>query len=185
MIEIKPLRLDGTYEIALSPIQDERGYFLMTYRHSLFVERGLVTEWVQENQSLSRRKGTIRGLHFQMPPYAETKLVRVLSGAAWDVFVDLRRGSLTYGQWDCLELSADNQRMVYIPRGFAHGFCTLTEDVLVAYKVDAYYTPEAQAGLLWNDETLGIPWPVEGEPVLSPKDRTLPAFLTFQSPFDV
>ena len=183
MIELKPLRLAGTYEIALSPIYDERGYFLTTYQTRLFAEHGLVTDWAQENQSLSQQKGIIRGLHFQMPPHTETKLVRVLHGQVWDVFVDLRKGSPTYGQWDSVLLSAENPNMVYIPKGFGHGFCTLTEDVLVSYKVDEYYAPSAQAGLLWNDPTLAIEWPVAGEPLLSEKDQELPLFATFDSPF--
>jgi len=124
----------------------------------------------------------IRGLHFQVPPHTETKLVRVIVGVILDVFVDLRRNSGTYGQWDALELSAENQRAVYIPKGFGHGFCTLTEQAILLYKVDAFYMPEFEGGLRWNDETLGIQWPVEN-PFVSAKDTSWPAFRDFSSPF--
>ena len=153
------------------------------YDDSIFADKGLTTSWVQENQSLSNSKGLIRGLHFQRPPHAETKLVRVVVGAIWDVFVDLRRNSDTYGLWDALELSAENKMMVYIPKGFAHGFCTLSEQTLVLYKVDAYYMPEFEGGLKWDDEALGIQWPVDN-PHLSVKDTTRwSTFRDFVSPF--
>jgi len=181
-MEIRPLKLEGTYAIQLKAHRDDRGYFVETYCERVFREHGLVTAWVQENQSLSARKGLIRGLHFQRPPHAQTKLVRVVAGAAWDVFVDLRRSSPTYGRWDALELSEENQVIAYIPRGFAHGFCTLTERAIVTYKVDDYYAPDCDTGLRWNDETLGIPWPA-AEAILSPKDRAQPLFRDFVSPF--
>lgn len=180
IIEIQPLPLAGAYEITLSPIEDARGYFVTTYRAELFQQHDMVTDWVQENQSLSRQKDTVRGLHFQYPPHNETKLVRVIAGVALDVMVDLRKESPTYGQWAAVELSGNN--MVYIPKGFAHGFCTLTTDVLVAYKVDAYYAPDAQGGLRWNDPTLAIEWPCDN-PLLSEKDRNLPFLADFESPF--
>lgn len=168
-MEIKSLRLQGTYEITMNPWHDTRGYFMRTYDEAIFREHGLTTCWVQENQSLSTRKGLIRGLHFQKPPYAETKLVRVVIGTVLDVFVDLRKSSNNYGQWDAIELSEENQKLVYIPKGFAHGFCTLTEKALVLYKVDAPYHPESEGGLRWNDESLGIHWPVD-KPYLSVKN---------------
>jgi dTDP-4-dehydrorhamnose 3,5-epimerase len=182
MIDIRPLTLAGTYEIKLKPLGDERGYFLTTYQQRAFEEAGLVTGWVQENQSLSTRQGVIRGLHFQAPPHAQTKLVRVLLGAALDVFVDIRRGSPTYGQWDAIELSDVNHRAVYVPQGFAHGFCTLAERVLIAYKVDDYYAPENEGGLMWNDPDLGIDWPTT-TPALSGRDQAWPPFAEFVSPF--
>lgn len=181
-MQIKPLKLLGTYEVLLDPKHDKRGYFMRTYDEALFREHGLTTSWVQENQSLSTRKEVIRGLHFQKPPYAELKLVRVVVGAIFDVFVDLRKASKTYGQWDSIMLSADNDKVVYIPKGFAHGFCTLTEKTAVLYKVDAYYTPEFEGGIRWNDKTLGIQWPANS-PYLSAKDRALPSFDEFVSPF--
>jgi dTDP-4-dehydrorhamnose 3,5-epimerase len=182
-MEITPRRLNGTYQIVLAPHGDERGYFMRVWDEQLSRQHGLTTAWVQENQSLSRRKGIIRGLHFQRPPHAETKLVRVAAGAILDVFVDLRKGSHTYGQWDSLELSAENHRVVYIPRGFAHGFCTLTDEALVVYKVDAYYAPESEGGLRWDDEVLRINWPTR-DPFVSDRDKRLPSFKEFVSPFE-
>lgn len=181
-MKIKPLRLDGTYEIIVTPKYDDRGYFMRVYDEEILREHGLKTFWVQENQSLSARKGLIRGLHFQKPPYAETKLVRVVAGAVFDVFVDLRRNSNTYGQWDALELSAENQKIVYIPKGLAHGFCTLTKNTMVLYKVDAFYMPEYESGLQWDDKDLDIQWPVT-KPYLSDKDASWGSFRNFISPF--
>jgi dTDP-4-dehydrorhamnose 3,5-epimerase len=182
-MEITPLRLNGTYQIVLAPHCDERGYFMRVWDEQLSRRHGLTTAWVQENQSLSRRKGIIRGLHFQRPPHAETKMIRVAVGAILDVFVDLRKGSHTYGQWDSVELSAQNHRWVYVPRGFAHGFCTLTEEALVVYKVDAYYAPESEGGLRWDDDVLRITWPTR-DPLVSDKDKRLPSFKEFVSPFE-
>jgi dTDP-4-dehydrorhamnose 3,5-epimerase len=172
-MDIRPLKLPGTYEIAPTPKMDDRGYFMRVFDAGLFRRHGLVESWAQENQSLSARKHLIRGLHFQRPPHSETKLVRVVRGAAYDVFVDLRRDSPTYGKWDGLELSEDRGNLVYIPKGFAHGFCTLCENVVVLYKVDAYYAPDFEDGLAWNDPELGIQWPTT-DPYLSPKDAGWP-----------
>lgn len=181
-MDFRPLSCEGSYEIRPEVREDARGYFMRTYDRELFAAQGLVTAWVQENQSLSARRGTIRGLHFQVPPFAETKLVRVVSGAVLDVFVDLRKGSATYGRHEAIELSALNRSMAYIPRGFAHGFCTLTEDVVVQYKVDSPYAPAHEGGIRWDDETLRIPWPA-AEPFLSPRDQGLGPFLGWVSPF--
>lgn len=181
-MEIRPLRLEGTYLITPSPIRDARGYFMRCWDRALAEQHGLTTGWVQENESFNHRRATLRGLHFQTPPHAETKLVRVSAGAVFDVFVDLRRDSETYGQWDSVELSAENGRLVYIPRGFAHGYCTLTDKAVVFYKVDQYFAPDAQGGLRWDDPTLGIRWPTR-DPVLSERDRDLPTFDKFESPF--
>lgn len=181
-MKISPLKLKGTYEITLNPHQDERGYFMRTYDEAIFNQYGMTNNWVQENQSLSKKKGIIRGLHFQNPPQAETKLVRVVLGAIVDVFVDLRKNSETYGQWDSIELSEENYKAVYIPKGFAHGFCTLTENALVCYKVDSFYAPEAEGGLKWNDSELGIEWPVS-HPLVSDKDSKLSNFRDFVTPF--
>jgi dTDP-4-dehydrorhamnose 3,5-epimerase len=182
-MEIRPLRLSGAFGITLEPIRDQRGYFLRAYDETIFAEHGLTNHWVQENEALSKRNGVIRGLHFQRPPYAETKLVRVVHGAVLDVFVDLRRSSPTYGQWETVELSEENHKAVYIPRGFAHGYAALTDISLVLYKVDAPYTAAYEGGLRWNDTALAIPWPVP-EPVLSAKDLALPTMNNFVSPFD-
>lgn len=181
-MEIKPLRLKGTYEIILDPKRDERGYFARVYDEAIFAEYGLTTSWVQENQSLTKRMGTIRGLHFQRPPYAETKLVRVADGEVYDVFIDLRKESHTFGHWDSVYLSSDKLNMVYIPKGFAHGFCSLSDETLVTYKVDAVYSPDYEGGIRWNDGSLKIPWPATS-PLISEKDIMLPLFDEFTPPF--
>lgn len=178
----RPLGLRGAWEIEATPVGDQRGYFVRTYDKDLFGQRALQTHWAQENQSWSARRGTIRGLHFQRPPHAETKLVRVVSGAILDVLVDLRRASPTYGRWEALELSADNFRMAYVPRGFAHGFCTLADDSVVAYKVDAPYAADAEGGLPWDDPDIGIAWPAD-DPIVSERDRGHAPFQAFRSPF--
>jgi dTDP-4-dehydrorhamnose 3,5-epimerase len=182
MPKFEPLPLSGAYVITLEPIGDRRGYFVETYRADAFAKHGLATDWLQENQSLSSRKHTLRGLHLQMPPYSQAKLFRVLQGAVLDVIVDVRVGSSTYGQHAAVEISDSNNKLIYIPHGFAHGFCTLTEDVIVSYKVDAYYAPQSEAGLLWNDPALSIDWPCE-TPILSEKDGQLPTLAEFESPF--
>lgn len=181
-MDIQPLSLAGAYAIRLQPHRDDRGYFEVTYGRDEFEKHGLATDWVQDNQSLSGRRGIVRGLHFQRPPHAETKLLRVVAGAVWDVFVDLRKASPTFGRWEAIELSSDNHMMVYIPKGFAHGFCTLTDTAVVAYKVDAFFSPSASAGVRWNDESLAISWPTT-DAFLSPRDRELPLLREFESPF--
>jgi dTDP-4-dehydrorhamnose 3,5-epimerase len=181
-MEIRPLKLSGTYEILLQPRGDERGYFMRVYDVDTFRTGNLSTQWVQENEAFSSRKGVLRGLHFQKPPFAETKLVRVVLGAVLDVFVDLRRGSKSYGQWDALELTGQTQRALYLPPGFAHGYCTLSDESLVFYKVDSRYAPEAEGGIRWNDPDLAIPWPVES-PLVSAKDLKWPLLREFETPF--
>jgi len=180
-MQIEPLRLAGTCLITPKRFRDTRGYFTETYRTEIFAKHGLVTDWVQENQSLSQR-GVLRGLHFQLPPHSETKLIRVVRGAILDVFVDLRKDSPTFCQWDAVELNDENLRMAYIPKGFAHGFCALSEWVVVTYKVDSYYAPGAVAGLRWDDPAFNIDWPMEA-PLLSEKDAALPFLEDFPSPF--
>lgn len=182
-MDIRPLRLSGAFEIVLQPKSDERGYFARAYDRALFAQSGLTTCWAQENEALSVRKGIIRGLHFQKPPHAETKLVRVVRGAILDAFVDLRRASPTFGQWAIVEISEENHKAVYIPKGFAHGYCTLTDLSLVLYKVDAPYAAEAEGGLRWDDPDLAIPWPVQNA-ITSAKDRALGRFRDFVTPFD-
>jgi len=182
-MNIRPLKLAGSYEIQLKPLRDERGYFMRAYDEVIFREHGLSTAWAQENQSSSLRRGVVRGLHFQKPPHAETKLIRAVVGAVLDVFVDLRKSSPTYGQWDSVELNANNMNYVYVPRGCAHGYCTLTEESTVLYKVDSRYAPEAEGGILWNDPDLAITWPVES-PLISAKDAKWPLFRDFITPFD-
>ena len=177
-MKIRYRKFTGVFEITLEPHEDERGFFMRIYDKLIFQKHNIDRIWVQENHSKSIKKGIIRGLHFQFPPYTETKLVRCIRGAIFDVFVDLRKGSPTFGEWDYIILSEENNKMIYIPRGFAHGFCTLTEISEVLYKVDNYYTPHAEGGIVWNDETLKIDWPVEN-PILSDKDARLPSFKEF------
>lgn len=172
-MRIEPRRLAGTYEITAEPRADERGHFMRWYDAQAFARAGLPTAWVQANESLSRR-GVVRGLHFQRPPHAETKLVRAVRGSVFDVFVDLRRGSPTFGEWDSLELSASRHNAVLLPKGFAHGFCATSEEALVSYLVDAAYAPQAEGGLAWDDPRLAIPWPLAGAPIVSAKDRQWP-----------
>ncbi len=169
-MEIKERKLKGVYEITLKPIGDERGFFMRIFDESIFKEKGLERKWVQENHSKSGAKGIIRGLHFQLPPFSETKMVRCINGTVLDVFVDLRKGSETFGKWDSIELSAENKKMIFIPRGFAHGFCTLTDISEVVYKVDNFYSNKNERGLLWNDMDINIDWPIQ-HPVLSEKDK--------------
>lgn len=164
---------------------DARGWFAETYRRDRFQALGVDAEFVQDNQSLSRAAGTLRGIHFQTPPHAQAKLVRCLVGRIWDVAVDLRRGSPTYGRWVAAELTADGGEQIYVPAGFGHGFLTLEPDTQVAYKTSDVYAPECDAGIIWNDPDLAIAWPLPaGGPQLSDKDRALPAFNDFVSPFE-
>ncbi|MBN8911426.1 MAG: dTDP-4-dehydrorhamnose 3,5-epimerase [Rhizobiales bacterium] len=154
---------------------DHRGFFSETYSKRGLAEAGIALDFVQDNHSLSAAKGTMRGLHFQTPPFAQDKLVRVTRGAILDVAVDIRRGSPTYGQHVSVELSADNWHQLLVPIGFAHGFMTLEPDTEVLYKVTNVYAPECDRGLLWNDPDLGIAWPTAAtDAVLSDKDRKHP-----------
>lgn len=151
---------------------DERGYFLESYRKSAFEEGGIDAAFVQDNRSYSQR-GVLRGLHYQRPPFAQGKLLTVLAGEIYDVAVDLRPKSTTFGQWVAERLSAANKRILYVPEGFAHGFQVVSADALVHYKTTSEYAPQADSGMRWDDSQLAIPWPVT-PPVLSPKDAKLP-----------
>ena len=183
-MKIEPIpAVAGAYEITLRPIDDPRGYFMRTYDRDIFAEHGLQTEWLQENQSANRGAGILRGLHFQAPPHAETKLVRALAGRVQDVFVDIRRSSPTYGGVAVVELSAERHNAVYIPQGCAHAYLTLSAETVVAYKVESVYAPGAESGLIWNDPALAIPWELDGEPTLSDKDRRWPVLADLDSPF--
>lgn len=152
---------------------DHRGYFMETYSTAAFAAIGIDTVFVQDNQSFSAQKGVLRGIHFQNAPMAQAKLVRVTRGAVLDVAVDLRKGSPTYCQWVSVELSAENKRMFYIPRGFGHGFVTLTDGVEFCYKVDNLYSRECDRGIRFNDPDIGVAWGIEA-PILSQKDTTSP-----------
>jgi len=166
-------KLPGVYIVEPQVFGDHRGYFMETYSTKAFADIGIFSEFVQDNQSFTARKGTLRGIHFQNAPMAQAKLVRVTRGAVLDVAVDLRRGSPTYKQWVGVELSAENKRMLFIPRGFGHGFVTLTDDVEFCYKVDNLYSKECDRGIRFNDPEIGVDWGVP-DPVLSQKDTVSP-----------
>lgn len=179
-----PLEPQGLVLIRPARFQDGRGYFMETFRADDYKANGIDAAFVQDNQSGSARRGTIRGFHFQAPPHAQAKLVRVISGAILDVSVDIRTGSPTYGRACAVELTAEGGEQLYVPEGFAHAYCTLTENAQIAYKVNRYYNPEAEQGLRWNDPALSIDWTVsEEEAVLSNRDRSWPDLESFDSPF--
>ena len=163
---------------------DQRGWFTESFNEQRFRAEVADVRFCQDNQSLSRPVGTLRGLHFQTPPHAQAKLVSCVKGAIWDVCVDLRHQSPTYGRWVAAVLSGENGRQLFVPAGFAHGFVTLEPDSHVLYKVDDYYAPECDGGIAWNDPDLALPWPVPaGGPLLSDKDKTLPKLSEFSSAF--
>ncbi len=154
---------------------DARGFFSETYNKATLAKLGIEVDFIQDNHSLSRPVGTLRGLHFQRKPHAQTKLIRVLQGSIFDVAVDIRHGSPTFGQFATATLSAENGQQFFVPAGFAHAFVTLEADTEVAYKVDDYYAPDCDGGIIWNDESIGIDWPLpRGGPILSAKDAALP-----------
>lgn len=167
-------KLPGVFIIEPQVFGDQRGYFMETWSTRDFEEMGLQYDFVQDNQSFSAKKGILRGIHFQNAPHAQAKLVRVTRGAVLDVAVDLRFGSPTYRQWIAVELSAENKRMLMIPRGFGHGFKTLTDNVEFCYKVDNLYNRECDRGIRFNDPAIGVDWGDVEEELLSPKDTTSP-----------
>jgi dTDP-4-dehydrorhamnose 3,5-epimerase len=153
---------------------DYRGWFMETYNEANFVKLGINLKFIQDNQSFSAAKGTLRGLHYQLNPKAQTKLVRCTKGSIYDVAIDIRKGSPTFGDWFGIELTAENKKQLLIPKGFAHGFMTLTDDVEVQYKVDELYEPKCDRGIIWNDPKIGIEWPMNITPILSEKDEKAP-----------
>jgi dTDP-4-dehydrorhamnose 3,5-epimerase len=174
-MELTALELPGAFLLKPKRFEDVRGFFAEQYNKRTLAAHGIQFEVIQDNLSHSARSGTIRGLHFQSPPSEQAKLVSVLRGAVFDVLVDIRSGSPSYGRHIAFELSAENGSQVFVPRGFAHGFCTLAADTLVQYKVDAPYDPTRDHGVLWNDPDLGIRWPVAAEnAILIDKDRKQP-----------
>ena len=177
IMEIKKLDLEGVFEIQLKPIIDDRGFFMRTYEKRVFENMGLDRKWVEENHSLSKIKGTVRGLHFQFP--LQTKLVRVSSGELMDVYVDLRKNSKTFGQWGSIILSGGQGNMVYLPKGFAHGTCTLRDNCDLLYKVDEYYNPKNESNIKWDDPGIGIEWPVKNPSVISERDKNAQSFGEF------
>ncbi len=172
-MKITKTKLDGVVIIEPDVFGDNRGFFMESWNKKKMEEAGLFYDFVQDNHSKSTVKGTLRGIHFQKGDKAQAKLVRCVKGAVLDVAVDLRKNSPTFKQWVGVELSAENKKQLLIPRGFGHGFVTLTDDVEFLYKADNYYAPEADAGIRWNDPEIGVEWGVEN-PILSEKDKKNP-----------
>lgn len=182
-MEIIKGELDGLFVIQPTVFEDARGYFIESFNQRSFKEQtGIEVDFVQDNESLSE-KNVLRGLHFQAPSYAQGKLVRVIKGAVLDVAVDIRKKSPTYGRYQTIVLSEKNKTQFYVPPGFAHGFLTLEDSTLFAYKCTNFYNKSSEGGILWNDSTLNIPWNIS-VPKLSEKDKFLTDFSTFNSPFD-
>lgn len=177
-MRINELAIKGVYEITLSSFEDERGAFIRIFDQINFKEFGLPFNWVQENISINRKKGVLRGLHFILPPYTDGKLIRCSKGKIWDVVVDLRKDVETQGRHIAFELRDDMFKWIYIPKGFAHGFCTLTEYSEVIYKHDTFYKKNSDSGILWSDPELNIDWPVRN-PTLSEKDKRLMTYSEF------
>jgi len=174
-MELVPLDIADVLLVKPRRISDERGWFEEAWNARRFAEAGLDVDFVQDNQSLSHRTGTIRGLHFQAPPHEQAKLVRAARGSILDVAVDMRKGSRTYGRWVAAELSEENGHQLFVPRGFAHGFCTRSPDTLVCYKVDGFYDRESEGGIRFDDPDLAIDWGIaRSDAVLSDRDRVLP-----------
>ena len=186
-MEIEHTPLPGVVLLTPKRFGDDRGFFSESWNAARMAAAGLDIAFVQDNHSLSKTKGTLRGLHFQSPPHAQAKLVRCGRGALWDVAVDIRKGSPTFGQWFGTELSFENGKQLLIPAGFLHAFVTLEPDTEVIYKCSDYYAPDCDGAVIWNDPDLAIDWPQEafdaGEPVLSAKDAAAPTMAQFDSPF--
>ena len=184
-MQVRQLGLDGVVEIVPKKFGDSRGFFSETYSRAAFAAAGLCCDWVQDNQSFSAEKGVLRGLHFQLAPHAQDKLVRVLRGSIFDVAVDIRTASPTFGRWVSCVLSAAAWNQLLIPRGFAHGFLTLEPATEVFYKVSARYAPECDRAIRYDDPAIGITWPLDGtDPVLSDKDRKAPLLAETGGDFD-
>ena len=184
-MKITKTRLKGVLILEPRRFEDERGFFSETYNQVSWAQLGIETNWVQDNHSKSSKAGVIRGLHWQHPPFAQAKLVRVTRGAIYDVAVDLRQGSPTYGDHVGVELSEQNWLQLLVPIGFAHGFCTLSDDCEVLYKTSAPYNSKAESGLSWCDTKLAINWPLAGSaPTLSDRDMQWGALETLDSPFE-
>lgn len=180
-MEVIKTKIEGLLIIRPKVMEDDRGYFFESYREDLFRGFGIDCMFVQDNESCSG-KHVLRGLHFQRPPFAQDKLVRVVSGAVLDVALDIRKASPTFGQWEAIRLTQQNRVMVFIPRGFAHGFLTLEDRTIFQYKCSHFYNRESEGAIAWNDPDLGITWGLEN-PVVSAKDKTAPWFRHLDSPF--
>lgn len=181
--EETPLR--GAFLLTPRRFGDARGWFCEVWNAKALADLGIGTAFVQDNHSHSKPKGTLRGLHYQAPPHAQAKLVRCSRGAVWDVAVDVRQGSPTFGTWFGAELTAANGTQYFIPEGFLHGFVTLTDDAEVQYKCSDYYAPKADGAVRWDSPSLGIDWPLDGVPILSAKDEAAPNFANWRTPFGV
>lgn len=175
-MKFERLSIPEVIEIVPTRFGDARGYFAETYNARRLAAIGIDQPFIQDNQSFSAPKGTLRGLHCQVAPNAQGKLVRVLRGSVWDVAVDIRAGSPTFGKWAAATLTGAAGNQLWVPVGFLHGFVTLEPDTEVFYKVTGDYDPKAERGVIWNDPALALPWPLDGEPTLSEKDKKLPAF---------
>lgn len=183
-MQVESLAIPDVKLLTPKRFSDDRGWFSETYNVRALAKEGIIAAFMQDNQSLSLKKGTVRGLHYQAPPFAQAKLVRVLKGAILDVAVDARKGSPTYGRHVKVRLDDEAGAQLFVPIGFLHGFVTLAADTMVAYKVDAPYDREADGAVLWSDPALGIEWGVSvGEATVSKKDAAAPTFARFQSPF--
>jgi dTDP-4-dehydrorhamnose 3,5-epimerase len=176
-------KLKGVLLIEPAVFEDSRGFFMESYNREELRKQGITLDWIQDNHSLSTQAGVIRGLHYQLEPKAQNKLVRVTAGAVYDVVVDIRRGSPSFGQWEAFELTASNKYQLLVPRGFAHGFCTLTPNAEVQYKVDELFSKEHDRGIAWDDQALKIAWPVT-DPLLSNKDAHHPELKEAEINFD-
>lgn len=183
-MDIESTAIPGVNVIRARKFGDARGFFSETFKQHALEEHGIAERWIQDNHSFSTARGVIRGLHFQAAPAAQAKLVRVTRGAVFDVAVDIRVGSPTHGRHVAVELSAEAWNQLYVPVGFAHGFCTLTDEAEVLYKVTAPYAPETEGGVLWNDPALGIDWPVDAaSATVIARDAAWPSLADLQSPF--
>ena len=184
MLDVRPLAIPDVKLIIQRRFGDARGYFVETWNRMAFRDAGIDADFCQDNLSYSAPQGTVRGLHFQTPPHAQAKLISVLSGRIFDVVVDLRRSSPTYGRHLSVELTAEQGQLLFVPKGFAHGFATLAPDTAVLYKVDAHYAPLNDSGILWSDPDLDIAWPLRPQDaVLSARDAVLPHLRDIASPF--
>ena len=175
-MKFTPTKISGVYVVDLEKREDERGFFARAFCVNEFADQDMVTEYKQCNISSNYKRGTIRGLHYQIAPHAETKLIRCLSGRIFDVCVDLRPASTTYKQWFGIELSAENYRMLYVPTGFANGYQTLADNSTAYYSSSTVYAPEFERGIRWNDPAFGITWPITDIVILSEKDKILPDY---------
>lgn len=183
VLQIEAYVLPGLYLITPRRFGDDRGFFAETWSRKVLAAGGIDIDFVQDNHSLSRKVGTVRGLHFQSAPHAQAKLVRCGQGRLFDVAVDLRRGSPTYGKWAGVELSAENGKQLFIPAGFGHGFVTREPDTEIVYKCSDYYAPECDGGIRWNDPTVGVDWGIDEATGISAKDATAPLLADFDTPF--